>query len=308
MQKTEKIVFHLTNRGNFSEINNLIIAHSYAKALGVGFAIDDRTWLGKFNLGFDDYFECSGIEFYRKGPCLKSVLGNTATGASRIKNIFRYIFNLIYKKIFLQYQKISEPTIRFTPDYWDQGRLQAKSPFVVNGVYADPIEFLNKSAAELLVYNKSVEDFISKRFVEIKNNLGDNYVGLHIRRGDKVNNQMGIIRTKLYVNKIIESGVFNVFVSTDDNQAILELKELLPNNYKIFTFSTSSRTGFSEDKQRRRLAHEKKIEMLELFSDVEALVRSSLFIGTFSSCIGQYVNLRREGKATYSLDNNFYFE
>lgn len=308
MQKTEKLVFHLTNRGNFSEINNLIIAYSYAKALGVRFAVDDRTWSGKYNLGLNDYFECPYIEFYRKGPRLKSVLGNTATGASRIKNICRYIYNSLYKKYFSLYNKISEPTISFTPDYWDRGRLQAKSPFVVNGNYIDPMEFLNDSAQELLIYNEEVNFFVNKRLAELQSNLGNNYVGLHIRRGDKVNNQMGVIRTRLYLNKIIDSGIVNVFVATDDNQAVLELEDLLPKNFKIFTFSTNERNGFSEDKSRKKLAREKKIEMLELFSDVEALIRSSLFIGTFSSCIGQYVNLRRESKATYSLDNNFYFE
>ena len=48
-------------------------------------------------------------------------------------------------------------------------------------------------------------------------------------------------------------------------------------------------------------------EMIELFTDVEALILSDILIGTFSSCVGQYINVRRQGRETVSLDSNFYF-
>lgn len=42
--------------------------------------------------------------------------------------------------------------------------------------------------------------------------------------------------------------------------------------------------------------------------DVEAMIASEHFIGTLSSCVGQFVNVKRQCQKSSSIDYNFYFD
>ena len=307
MKPKNKVVFHLTNRGTFSELNNLVIAQSYAHLLGRPLAIDDRCWSGGYSLGFEDYFECSGIEFWRSGLTLPSVLGNTVNGASLYENYLRLLSFSVYKKFFLWKQSLSNPDVDFTPTYFEAMRLQSRAPYLLSGQIVDPIDMHNKSIQKLLNYNHTVRDYIGERIEELHSAIGNDYIACHIRRGDKVNNQMSAIGIDLYVTEINKLAKLPIFIATDDFSVVTEIRKKLPSR-QIFTFADNDRDGWVEKRFRATKGQTKFHEMCDLFLDVEALVDSSFFIGTFSSCVGQFINIRRKALNCKSIDFNFYFD
>ena len=80
------LVFNLTNRGTYSEINNWIIAKAYANRIGASLLVDDRAWSGGAIDGICDYFKVDPDELRRDGPVLRSLFSNTANGKSLLEN------------------------------------------------------------------------------------------------------------------------------------------------------------------------------------------------------------------------------
>jgi len=68
--KKRKLVFQLTSRGFASEVNNMLSAILYCLVYDIEFIIYSRSWLGRNNIDWNDYFlpfckEYKTIFFYR---------------------------------------------------------------------------------------------------------------------------------------------------------------------------------------------------------------------------------------------------
>ncbi len=301
-----EIIFNLTNRGTFSELNNLILAHSYATRLGSSFKIDDRCWSGSAEKGLNDYFVIDSDLLWNKGPKLESLFYNFANGLGPLQNRINKLKFLPKKKYHKIYNKLVNKNSSFTNEIFDKYNFLKYTPYIsTEGKIKFPFEYLNESNDFLLNYNDLTKNKIQSDLRKIEKQFDGKFVGLHLRRGDKVNLEMGNIPLEIYRAALLGEGVKNIFVATDSLLAFKRLKKIMPKNYNLLCFSDVMTEGWVESEFRSRHGCERKNEMLRLFSDVEILISSTKFIGTYSSCLSQYVGLRRKDTNCLSLDNSW---
>lgn len=301
-----EFIFNLTNRGTFSELNNLILAHSYSKRMGGTFKIDDRSWSGSAEKGLNDYFEIDPTLLWNKGPKLESLFFNFANGLGPLRNRLNKLIFLPKKNYHKFYNKMFHKNILFTNDFFFRYNFLKYTPYVSEeGKIKFPFEYLNESNDFLLKYNNSTQKRIMADSEKVKSHLGGKFVGLHLRKGDKVNLEMGDIPLSIYKSVLVKTGIKNVFVATDSYIAFEKLRDLMPKEFNLVTFSDVMTEGWVESEFRARKGEERKTEMLRLFSDVEILIKSNQFIGTYSSCLSQYIGLRRKNLNCLSLDNSW---
>lgn len=309
MNKKKKLIYHLTNRGTYSELNNLLIFAFLAERLDMDFFIDDRCWSGKFKKGFADYFDTKNVAIHTVGPKIESFSLNAATGKSLFKNRLVMIFYYIKKFFIKKYLKYFFPENEYAMNLWLKSRLIRYAPYIDQREKTCwPLESFIKLNSTLLKYNADVEKYINLQYEKVTGYLGNDFLACHLRRGDKVGREMGFIPLRVYAEEIVKSGYQKIFICTDSYKDFCDLCKILPKEFLCFSFADSTSTGFSENKFRKSLGDKKYQEMISLFSDVEIMIRSKYFIGTYSSCMGQYIGLRRNLKDSKSLDNHWCFE
>jgi hypothetical protein len=149
-------------------------------------------------------------------------------------------------------------------------------------------------------FNNETKAKIQQRIEAIKLN---EYVGFHIRRGDK------FIEKKFnhlseYITKAERlTDIRKAFVSTDDFEVIEELQKKYP-NWKFFTLTNKEDKGFEYSKYEGMSAIRKQNHLLDFFASVDLLVKSNIFIGTFNSNVGMFVKMHRNQLPTYAVDSN----
>ena len=75
--------------------------------------------------------------------------------------------------------------------------------------------------------------------------MPDDFIGVHIRRGDKITTgEMDNISLKRYVSKIEEYDIDDVYIATDDISTINSIREALDNKYKIYHNPCLKTNGF----------------------------------------------------------------
>jgi len=147
------------------------------------------------------------------------------------------------------------------------------------------------------------------------NIFNEPYIGLHIRRGDKViygeakavEVEEYLMEAKKYVNNIDE--IKGIWVASDDMNVINEVRDLssiyFPNILKEnIIYATSE--GINEKKSKEwsmynmpittRSKFQEYKSFVYLFSDIERLSNAEVFVGTFSSNMGRIVHVARESK------------
>mmetsp|Transcript_9364 Transcript_9364/g.28210 ORF Transcript_9364/g.28210 Transcript_9364/m.28210 type:complete len:370 (+) Transcript_9364:216-1325(+) len=132
------------------------------------------------------------------------------------------------------------------------------------------------------------------------------YVGVHIRRGDKVT-EIEPIPVHRYAEAIrtLAPDVHTVFAASDDFLVVQDLAELLP-EYHVLSIS---RGNFGHlQRMRNRASFEENYKATsKLIVEVELLSKANFFVGTFSSNVGQLVHLLRPYKpeSSISLDHSW---
>jgi len=133
-------------------------------------------------------------------------------------------------------------------------------------------------------------------------NLPQNYLGFHIRRGDK---DVEVFLDNL--NKYIEkaetlSSIRDAFVLTDDYTVIEELEKDYP-QWNISTLCTPDERGYIHSQFMQTDPVKKRNSIIKLFADIELLAKSEFFIGNFYSNIGSYLGMRMDKSKVYTVDN-----
>lgn len=300
------LLYHLTNRGFFSEINNFIIARIYAERLGVEFKYDDRMWSGKENLGLQDYFMVVDSERYYELPKYKSVFSNKTTKGSRLINLARATSNKVRKKVVEYYG--SKNNIIVSHQYWREARLTFYSPITCGTRFVQPKDLIEKYANQYFTTNDRTTTEIRRKTSKIVRQLaGRKYIAVHIRRGDKIGNEMAPIPIEYYAEKIKERETMPVVLATDDFSVLTELERFLPQGYPIYTLCESNSRGWVEKDYRSRGGDIKRAEIINLLADVELMKNSQDFLGTYSSCVSQYVAAIRNFRDCVTIDTEWQF-
>ncbi len=265
--------------GFCSEMNQILLAFAYSVATKRRFLIYSRAW----NYGnFADYFNLPSTNYYPQS------INRIFLVEDNRKNDL--IDHLITTRVGTQLKK-----------FWLATRLVQSIP-------------IKRRVAHYLWKSMSNETF---KFIETHRirNLS-NYIGIHIRKGDKkrearvipLNKYIKGIERILQKNKAIQQ----IFVASDDHNVVKELRQLKPtwnfvsiydNNHQI-----NGRNGHFQG-QFNRLSRQQKLNETRLFMcELQMLVNSEYVLCGMSSNVCRLVQiLRHQHPSTaISLDRNWY--
>lgn len=280
------------NAGFFSEYNNMILAMLYCLEHKIQFKLcsgptnfhPTEGWNGFF-LPFCDQVEDVGKHY------------KTWDWKYALKLISRNRQFDNYKSL-LPYVLLGRNRLR-TQDIYGRMRTPNQGNRYISipelGICGNLQEACSKMVEITWHYNDEIQNRIQQNIHHI--NLPELYVGFHIRRGDK-QTEKPFIDIKNYVETAeCLSELRTAFVSTDD----YSVYEYLCSNYRewtFFTLSEKANTGYIQGDFDAKTQNEKLFHYIELFSSIELLAKSELFVGTFTSNIGMYMGMRNPAICT----------
>lgn len=168
-------------------------------------------------------------------------------------------------------------------------------------------------AKEIWHFNKEVKTCIDNKIKAL--NLPEQYICLHIRRGDKLH-EAGQYAfpdvsqyIELYKNK---SNITDYFVMTDDVSVIAELENKY-RNYRFYTLA-DTQTGFNIEAFNNSNKQFRYNSIIALLTDIEIAKKANMFIGTYTSNIFRLVSLFKPINQMQAIDceydklfNRFHF-
>ena len=284
----QKMIYRLGyDAGFFSEYNNMILGSIYCLSNQISFSINSNFSNFKVDKGWQDYF----IPFFPE---------NTKQFNKKY-NYRPYGNKSNFYKIIKYFNRIDY----FTQDLWTDVRSET---FFTNQITIPEFNFTGTllEACNSLVHlswNFKPEIFKQMHFKSKLLDLPKDYIGIHIRRGDKLIETSQIFDLSEYL-EIAEknTSIRNIYISTDDYKVVEELKS--NNNWTLFHSVSSISQGYYQQQFDKKMPSEKYNDLLDLFSDVQILCNSSNFIGTCKSNVGMFVGMYRNNHKCHYLDTH----
>ncbi len=294
----KKLVFHLgADAGFFSEYNNMILAMLYCLTNKIQFVLYSGDANFGYKKGWDDYFfpfcDEATNNFHKKYNFRDyDFFQKRLSKKDRIKiRIYKFLYKIDY----------------FTQDLWLSIRNRDHEKEIYNipeiGIVNDPLrEACRKLVLLTWQYNIDTATIIKNKIESLK--LPQEYLGFHIRRGDK-HTEQDLIGISSYLDKAqVISSTRDAFILTDDYNVIAEIKKLYP-EWNIYTLCNESETGYEhaqfikENKSAIKEAH------LNLFASTDILSCSGYFVGTFGSNPGMFLGMKMNTHNSLSIDINW---
>lgn len=263
-----------SDAGFFSEYNNMVLALRYCQQHHIRFVLSSgRDANFACNKGWTDYFLpfCTELNLHHQAimnPRYEAPLPSTG----KRERIHRLCFNILKHCCGVNY---------LTYDIFYMVRDQKVDTALLNDCRA-----INN---HIYQYNDSTKHAIQTKISSL--HLPQNYVSLHVRRGDKCK-EMDPVALQKYMDELsAHSECHDVFVATDDYAVFEELCSSYP-AYRFYTLTPKHHQGYDQRQFEAFTMEDKRAEMISLFADVELLAESSLFVGTLGSNIGMYLYWR----------------
>ncbi|MEM8484868.1 MAG: O-fucosyltransferase family protein [Bacteroidota bacterium] len=277
-QNAKLLVYGLTQRGFFSEINNMINAAIYCMDTDTGFVLDTEAFLYKAEKGWEDYF----VRFWETPD---------RSGSQRT-------FELHYRsdlKLWNRIRAYPYETVHI-PD---------------RGLYnAQVFENKRRITARLYQFQPAVRNHIEAQIEEMK--LPAGYAACHIRRGDKVGERKGQpeserIEAADYVDCLLQENpeMPALFVCSDSYASIEEIQQYIEaRGLDIAVFTTCAPTAIGHSTELLKEKFDNPYDsVLQLLLDVEICARAQHFAGTYSSNMSRFIALRHaDASRCFSLD------
>jgi len=159
-----------------------------------------------------------------------------------------------------------------------------------------------KTMRSIFKKNFKLNESARKEVDKFKIDIQQPYVSIHVRWGDKIGRghpqdpkESVFVPLKYYVSQI-PSHIKNVYVGTDDANAILKLKELLP-SHNLFYQNDLKVGGFSITLYEPNIT-----KTFQLWADIELMSEAQLFIGNFESSVSRITHLMRNQESIDVID------
>lgn len=296
-----KIIYSLSQRGLYSELVNLALAKVFADNHEYRLLVNSRHWNSKIKNGLSDWFipyfdENNNIMSYqyRIYSDEKPWIGKIYYNPSAFWEYWRMWF---YNKLY----KIANPTTLLSKETFKK---MHNPNFLSQYSQMELLEVLSKTFKEFYKYNTFTQKYISDSKLNL--NIPDNYISVHIRRGDKiVTGEMEDIDLNQYVDAIRDAIHIsrNIFIATDDTSVVTYMSnKLLGDNVNIFYNKNNKLNGFDEKTYNSKNIFSKKNEVLNMLFDMDMMIHSHFFIGTFSSNVGCVVAMYLGLDKCHSID------
>ena len=311
-----RLVFNLgIDGGFFSEYNNMILAMLYCLDNRICFSLYSKNANFKTKDGWIDYFlpfceedfNENHIRFNYRMPFVRNTKSNSA--------FYNYCFNNFvnpFKNSLdpfrdrmkrLMYFRNTTSFDFFTYNLWDKFRnynLMTKDFDIPElGIVGD----LQTACSQLIdltwKYNSLTKQKVDESIQSL--NLPPEYIGFHIRKGDKELEFNSVEIEKYIIEAESATGIRKGFILTDDYRVITKLRSLF-SNWQFFTLCGEEETGYLHREFLRKSLEFRSDSLIRLFSSMDILYKSKLFIGTFSSNPGMYLGMRRPKESCLGID------
>jgi hypothetical protein len=290
--KKKELIYPLTSRGFFSEINNLALAILYCLEEKINFKIFTKKWVSG---EWQDYFESIFDEYNGIVPIPNDIF------VVRRKDMF---YNFYHKH--LRGRELVQTDIWHKMHNVDFTNRSFYYPLLgINGTIYDAKKQIFKL---ILQFNNE-----TKTIVNLNNQIDHQFIkesfGIHIRRGDKIFGNLqeaGNINLQSYINKAIsiDPTIFKFTICTDDFTVIETLRNAYP-SFQFYTLCNPVKRGYDQNNFNKLTdKKDKKEEVYSILTDSNILIESKIFIGTYSSNISRYVGIMRDSLLCYSIDKD----
>ena len=291
----KKLVFYLGyGAGFFSEYNNMILTMLYCLANKIQFVLYSENANFKYQQGWTDYFLpfCDEIkgDFHKKYNYRDYGFPHQQFGRKG--------------KLIIKAYKLLHGVNYLTQDLWFQIRNRDSEKEIYNIPELGIINSSLRDACRKLVnltwnFNTETDTIIQNTVRSLK--LPNEYIGLHIRRGDKFVEQ-DLIDTPCYLDKAKEiSNIRDIFILTDDYNVISEIKKT-NKEWNIYTLCKETETGYDHSKFMQENKSTIKDALINLFTSLHILGCSTYFIGTFGSNPGMFLGMKMSPEKAISVD------
>ncbi len=302
--KKNRIIYSLSTRGLYSELFNLCLAIVYAKHNQKYLKLNTWLWNSRIQKGWEDYFEptldCSNNPFSAQDK----VYTNEKPWFGKIYYKPKEFFSFYYRLILNYIYHILHPNHLLTKDIF---KVMRSKEFIHVILGENAFSLMASTFKQLYVLNNHTKNHLKQRIDGLR--LPNDYIGVHIRRGDKITSkEMQEIRLDKYINAIIthKDICSNVYIATDDISIINIIKEkLLSYGFNIFHNSQNKSTGFIEADFNSTSKQTRQEETLNVLLDMEVLIHSNFFIGTYTSNLSRVVPFFLGLDKCISLDNDW---
>jgi hypothetical protein len=230
--------------------------------------------------GWTDYFEPFCPNVHNK---IHSVINYRPKIGNKITHLWQLKYLLLEKSYSLLYKKIKGFTF-YTQDIWPH---IIHYPFIINKKDTDILERCREIICFTWKYNQKTEKEIEKRMKNL--NLPKQYVSLHIRRGDKAT-EYDYLPIEKYIRHI-DVNCDNLFIATDDYSVVEYISAHYP-KYCIYTLCKKDDKGYQQSDFQKMNTSAKNEHMIELFTTMEIINNSLVFIGSYTSNIGRFMYMR----------------
>ncbi|MBO5404422.1 MAG: hypothetical protein J6A13_00275 [Paludibacteraceae bacterium] len=274
-----------SDAGFFSEYNNMVLAMVYCQRNNICFLLSSKGANFAYDKGWDDYFLpfCRELNLYHQtmmNPRYEAPLPTTGK-REKIKRCMFALQKKLWRIDLLTYDIFHDVRKQYVDD--------------------NLIDACREISNRIWQYNKQTQDAIKQRIRTLS--LPDTYVSVHIRRGDKAREAAHTDIAKYISLLETNTSCRDVFVATDDYSVYEELCAKYP-DWQFYTLTPAVNRGYDQRKFEAFSAGHRRDEMLTLFSDIELLAASSLFVGTLSSNIGMYLYWRMPQGRCLGVDYN----
>jgi hypothetical protein len=288
--KKSELIYPLSNRGFFSELNNLVLAVLYCLENKIKFKLHSGKWVsGKW----EDYFNPIFEEYKGLIPIPENVY---------VERRFDFLSVFYHKQV--RNRKLLKD------DVWSNMRsndfLQKHFSYPDLEISGDIFEAKRQLFKIILDYNKKTAEDISS-ILNSDLDFVKQSCGIHVRRGDKVigsSKEAELFNIESYITKALEFDpeMKDFTICTDDNEVLENFKTKYPKlNY--LSFCPPTRLGyFQKQYNSTKETKEKRNEVINILKDAYLLSHSKMFVGTYSSNISRFVVLMRNNKSCHSLD------
>ena len=297
----KKIIYSLTHRGLYSELVNLALAKVYADKYNYRLLVNSRNWNSKIDNGLSDWFIPYFEETHSILTYQEKIYNNEKPWIGKIyynpSAFWGYWRERLYNKIF----KFFNPTALLSKESFQR---MHSGDFLSQYSEGELLNAVSNSFKKFYNYNALTQNNISEKKQYI--NIPDNYISIHIRRGDKiVTGEMEDINLNIYVDAIRKYSYIsnNIYIATDDVTVISYIsKKLSDIDIKIYYNKENKLKGFDEKTYNLKSDSVRRDEVLNMLFDMDMMINSSFFIGTFSSNVGCVVAMYLGLDKCHSID------
>ena len=297
----KKIIYSLTHRGLYSELVNLALAKVYADKYNYRLLVNSRNWNSKIDNGLSDWFIPYFEETHSILTYQEKIYNNEKPWIGKIyynpSAFWGYWRERLYNKIY----KIFNTTALLSKESFQR---MHSGDFLSQYSEGELLNAVSNSFKKFYNYIALTQNSISEKKQYI--NIPDNYISIHIRRGDKiVTGEMEDINLNIYVDAIRKYSYIsnNIYIATDDVTVISYIsKKLSDIDIKIYYNKENKLKGFDEKTYNLKSDSVRRDEVLNMLFDMDMMINSSFFIGTFSSNVGCVVAMYLGLDKCHSID------